>query len=336
MSILLSLALRMHCLVLPCIRTSSHHFQPLLYAVIDNESSDLNDEISSSIKLDVYMSQPMQLYIEDTDSYQVKYNGNYIRSYERALFQLSREMKDENSILKNIDFITVGVTNHKFKSSPRLGDKFFVTAKFINQKSCVQEEWQLEMIDYNSYDPQRTSERTVYNTATVTVAKKSSITSQLLSKSVRENFISSLQPTSPTLIHTDAFYLHRDEFDSHIPNNLCIRTALNLFERTRSNALGGPDLLQKMQESGLLWVVTSIDDMITNPEITCRPGEHLICDSIFEMKRKGMIIECKQQIRKLSDGIVICAQGIVTLCAVDSKTGKPTKNIPEFVKALFH
>ena len=36
----------------------------------------------------------MKIYIEDTDCYGLMYNGNYIRSYERALYRVAYEIKD--------------------------------------------------------------------------------------------------------------------------------------------------------------------------------------------------------------------------------------------------
>lgn len=281
----------------------------------------------------------MQLFIEDTDAYQVKYNGNYIRSYERALFQIAEEVKhiDKSSVLSDENFVLLGVTKHKFKSSPRLGDKFQVLAKRLENTCDNTEEWQLEMIRYQNDSSDTYTSRSVFNTATVTIAKFNSIKSNFLPRVFDNDDFTSFGLDTPTVSHRYSFHLNRDEFDAHMPGILPIRTALNIFERTRSNALGGPDLLQKMQESGLLWVVTSIDDMFIEPLLLCRPGEEVICRSSFDMKRNGMIVECKQEICKINDGdeFQTIARGSVTLCAVDSKTGKPTKNIPAFVKEIF-
>ena len=128
-------------------------------------------------KFDQLISHPVQLFIEDTDAYQVKYNGNYIRSYERALFQIAEEVKHivKSSVLSDENFVLLGVTKHKFKSSPRLGDKFQVLAKRLENTCDNTEEWQLEMIRYQNDSSDTYTSRSVFNTATVTIAKFNSI-----------------------------------------------------------------------------------------------------------------------------------------------------------------
>ncbi len=81
-----------------------------------------------------FMSEEMQVYIEDTDAYSVIYNGNYIRFYERAL-QLSGSLPDPN-------WYICSVNRHKFKSSPTLGDKFR-----IHGERCNPSTWNLRMLE---------------------------------------------------------------------------------------------------------------------------------------------------------------------------------------------
>lgn len=299
---------------------------------VSSTSVDAPGHLEKSVQL---ISKPIQLFIEDTDAYQVKYNGNYIRSYERALFQIAEEVKliDETSVLTDENFILLGVTKHKFKSSPKLGDRFQVLAKRMEKLSDCEntEEWQLEMVLYQSDSSNHSTNSAVFNTATVLVANFESIQSN---RHLR--FLDNGVDLS-TSSHSYSFHLNRDEFDIHMPGILPIRTALNIFERSRSNALGGPDLLEKMRQSGLLWVVTSVDEMFIEPTIVCRPGEAVLCRSTFDTKRNGMIVECKQEICKMvgSHKFQTIARGIVTLCAIDAKTLKPTKNIPDFVKEMF-
>jgi acyl-CoA thioesterase FadM len=305
---------------------------------VSSTSVDTPEQVEKSVQL---ISKPMQLFIEDTDAYQVKYNGNYIRSYERALFQIAEEVKliDKTSVLTDENFILLGVTKHKFKSSPKLGDRFQVLAKRMKKLSECEntEEWQLEMVHYQSDSSDHSSNSIVFNTATVSVANFESFQSNCHLRFFDNTDISSFGFDSSTVSHSYSFHLNRDEFDVHMPGILPIRTALNIFERSRSNALGGPDLLEKMRQSGLLWVVTSIDEMFIEPSVVCRPGEEVLCLSTFDTKRNGMIVECKQEICKMvgSHQFQTIARGIVTLCAIDAKTLKPTKNIPDFVKEIF-
>lgn len=58
--------------------------------------------------------------------------------------------------------------------------------------------------------------------------------------------------------------IYQDELNNHYQHNCYIiplRNAMNLFERSRTTYLGGPDILFKMQhDDDLLWVVTNIKD----------------------------------------------------------------------------
>ena len=55
------------------------------------------------------------------------------------------------------------------------------------------------------------------------------------------------------------------------------------------------------------------------------------------IKRRGMIIVCDQDIVIEDDNgkLVVLAKGTVTICALNSKSGRPTNKIPEYVRKLF-
>eukprot|EP00554_Chaetoceros_debilis_P002807 CAMPEP_0194090156 /NCGR_PEP_ID=MMETSP0149-20130528/37703_1 /TAXON_ID=122233 /ORGANISM="Chaetoceros debilis, Strain MM31A-1" /LENGTH=385 /DNA_ID=CAMNT_0038774307 /DNA_START=170 /DNA_END=1330 /DNA_ORIENTATION=- len=330
----------------------------------EHDNNNISTSSTTTPPLSSFISEPFRLWIEDTDAYGVKFNANYIRSYERALYQFAHKHRQLNNwdsssqqggvLIQYPDFYLTKVTNHKFRISPGLGEEFVITGERIEERgldgtsgsteddeSTETETWSLEMLNYTEEDSSSEKVKTSplkYNNAVVTIAAPKKIDAS--SKTFIESFIhdDDMDDPSLTILDSQYFALHRDEFDLHMPGIVPIRTALTLFERSRSTFIGGPDALRRMQEDdNLLWVVTSVDDMAVNtsPGINADilPGTCVRVDSVFELKRKGMIIECKQQIvtGSVKDSEVVISQGIVTLCAIDSVKKRPTK-IPEHVR----
>ena len=124
-------------------------------------------------------------------------------------------------------------------------------------------------------------------------------------------------------------------------------------------------MLKQMQEEyNLLWVVTSIDDLVIfpyfgNDEVNgngndngngkgarnamVKPGMQVMVRSFVKAKRRGMILECQQEVVTATATAnvfgnekeeVILARGVVTICAIDSVKGRPTSNIPQYVRDL--
>eukprot|EP00557_Chaetoceros_sp_GSL56_P000890 CAMPEP_0176500804 /NCGR_PEP_ID=MMETSP0200_2-20121128/13792_1 /TAXON_ID=947934 /ORGANISM="Chaetoceros sp., Strain GSL56" /LENGTH=396 /DNA_ID=CAMNT_0017899587 /DNA_START=260 /DNA_END=1447 /DNA_ORIENTATION=- len=371
----------------------------------ENETEMCHQNTISRTSLS-FISDPMQVYIEDTDAYGVMYNSNYIRAFERAMFDFAQKLTaystassqekqvplqlqvaGTNSLLfdPTHDFYVTKVTAQKFKSSPVLGSSFVIHAKqFIidnldaRQQSGDQqvESWSVEMIKYNSdtcqdgvsllvegepqqqQKQQQQQKKQVFNTAIVTIAARSnsnyarvpqpsyvsvssSSSSSLLLTNNNDNNNSKNEKKNhdkneKTVQRSDVFTIHRDEFDVHLPNGtIPIRTALNLFERQRSNWLGGPHVLkQMMKEYNLQWVVTSIDDLeifttCSNSRTTHQgqngvlPGMKVEVRSSIQVKRRGMILEFHQDVIL---GQHVLASGVVTICAIDAQKGRPTRD----------
>jgi hypothetical protein len=211
-------------------------------------------------------------------------------------------------------------------------------------------------------DNSRPNQQQVYNTAIVTIAATSSSNHTLLAPPPPSLISSSMMENSSNHIHRcDVFTIHRDEFDVHLLDAIPMRTALNLFERQRSNWLGGPFVLKRMlTEYNLQWVVTSIDDLeiyrysTTNnthhtsyepckTDVMIKPGMEVEVRSSMVVKRRGMILEFPQEVlsagplKEENDCVnesVVLARGVVTICAIDGKKGKPTRNIPQEVKKI--
>eukprot|EP00978_Attheya_sp_CCMP212_P010394 scaffold25190_cov53-Attheya_sp.AAC.2 len=294
-----------------------------------------------------FVSQPMQLYIEDTDAYGVMYNGNYIKSYERALHEFHTQAKQVNGsennspttssssvLLDHTDFFLRHCTRHKFKSSPSLGSEYVIKGTMkqsvdgVDSDDVHEETWSLEMVEYiDSEMDHNDKSPKIYNTATVTISTPTK-TSPYISLFVADK--------APML--TKAFTIHRDEFDVHMPGAIPLSTALNLFERVRSDALGGPDKLRQMQEDdNIIWVVTSVDDLQIDARNSIRPGDSVVVSMYCTMKRMGMLVVCDQEIRRTlstdDEDMIVLAKGTVTICAIDTIRGRPTSKIPDEVRA---
>jgi acyl-CoA thioesterase FadM len=335
---------------------------PLYQSMVDDADADAdnNDNSAMDSSLASFKSEPMQLYIEDTDAYGVKYNGNYIRSYERALHQHSHINQNANfskddecqqekvpMLIRDKNFHLTKVSRHKFKSSPTLGSSYYITGKLIDVNVGIvdahpEETWSLEMMHCDDIKTD-TGKTKLYNTAFVTITPSSNTNIHASAISSSTDAIASFHPGTKAIFQ-DAFTVHRDEFDVNMPNAIPIRTVLNLFERQRSNGLGGPQVLKQMQdEYNLLWVVTSIDDLNIHQSngdgnVIVKPGMKVLVRSFFEVKRRGMILEFQQEVVAVDDDEdkeVILAQGCVTICAIDSIKGRPTNNIPQHVRDMF-
>lgn len=306
---------------------------------------NLEDDEEKATETISFMSNPKSVYIEDTDAYGVMYNGNYIKSYERALHEFHTRRKWESIdggsfVIDDPNFYLTRCTEHKFKSSPALGSQYVVKGSLVHQESESEETWSLEMVEYIDSSEKERSDKIakVYNTAQITISVSTKKFSPILqSDSDGEDDRKSMQ--------TRTFIIHRDEFDIHMPGAIPMSTALTFFERARSDILGGPDQLRRMQEEdNILWVVTSLDDLKIDTRKNIQPGDELQVIMYCTVKRKGMIIICDQTISKRdSNGsgddrdkdIMVLARGTCTICAIDSIRGRPTSNIPQHVKQLF-
>ena len=308
--------------------------------ITNTTEKEYKNQVNTNIE---FVSEPMRLYIEDTDAYGVKYNGNYIRSYERALFQFyqningNHQLDFANDLINDQHFTLQKVTQHKFKSSPKLGAAYCIHGTLL--KTCREtrkEVWSLEMIQWNEKDNQKDpnwKEPIVYNTAVVTIVPTKSTSDLNVYSPIAE-----YQNVAPTF--QDEFTIHRDEFDIHLSNSIPIQTVLNLFERQRTNGLGGPDILQKMQdEHNILWVVTSIDDLHIFHDASgdlLKPGVKAIVRSYVDVKRRGMILDFHQEVVvKDDESEFVVAEGRVTICSIDSEKKRPTSKIPAYVQELF-
>jgi acyl-CoA thioesterase FadM len=292
----------------------------LSISVIDEEEIEKKDVIS-------FTSPVMKVFIEDTDAYGIMYNGNYLRSYDRALHMstVNDHMKRTSSdrvTTQHEGWSIVSIGYQKFSSSPALGGDFIV------QGTLTESSEDLEIWDMQMTSPKGDK---VYN----------SIKDLKIAKPKNSGNIFSLQHIEPFSFHdyetsegtTNTFTVYRDEIDAHWTGHIPLRGVLNLCERARSNLLGGPSDLQKLQkEDGILVVVTSIEDCSLIDENTfVHPGQSISVETSFVIKRKGMIVECYQTLKSDNHDSRL-AQGKITLMMINDSTRRPTSKLPEWVK----
>ncbi|CAB9498847.1 expressed unknown protein [Seminavis robusta] len=302
-----------------------------------------------------FVSPRFQCFIEDTDSYGVMYHANYLRAYDRALHSMF--MINDNSLndvinsctsmapdgadiggFKNkqdhealmvdtyADWSIVNVEHQKFNKSPPLGGTFVIHGTMIEQPNKEREVWDLYMREHEH--PQST----LFNFARVTIARPGVFIPP-------DNIVADIaEDQEADIIQTkDMFWLYRDEFDAHYPTHLPLRNALCLFERSRSNLLGGPERLRMLKErDNLVFVVTKINDCCKFPaspgngEVAdLKPGNLVHIDTDFDVRMNGKIIDCHQTL--YADDRPV-AQATVTLMTLNAETFKPSSDLPEWLR----
>jgi acyl-CoA thioesterase FadM len=256
----------------------------------------------------------MQVFIEDTDAYGVVYNTNYVRAYERALHWFGESSPAASELLRKQDWSTVKVDKQRFKKSHALGGDFVVTGTRKSQSATL-EVWELEMANQES--------GTIYNSAVITIGTE-------LPSPPPLDCDGALSPMA------GSFLLYRDEFDINLHGRLPLRNVMNPFERSRSNGLGGPDTLRRLQEEdGLIFVVTSVDEaaLIHNDGVLCRPGSTVTVTTVVQIKRRGIMRFLHTMWADDDSGVPHrVAQAVVVLMTLDAATRKPTSAIPDWLK----
>lgn len=282
-----------------------------------------------------FRSPETKVFIEDTDAYGIMYNGNYLRSYDRALHictlpsLANNKTGDEARVTtQHESWSIVSMGYQKFVSSPLLGGDFVVEGNLKDSSNDL-EVWDLKMTSPDG--------ETVFNTVQdLKIARPTNS-----DRETTENKFS-LEHIEPFSFDEEesavtgtayAFPVHRDEIDAHWTGHLPLRNVLNFFERARSSWFGGPDDLQRLQmEEDIIVVVASIGDcsLIDDQGSTVYPGEFVSVETSYVVKRRGMVIDCYQTL-KAENGSRL-AQGKVTLMLIKNSTRRPTSKLPDWVK----
>lgn len=281
-----------------------------------------------------FTSSPMKVFIEDTDAYGVVYNANYLKFYDRALHHQTMRMSQSASssspassaissssgVGGNLmdDIMLVGAASQKFRSSPMLGDEYVIEGLLTDIDDQGRQLWDFSM--------KRLDGRTTFHSAQGVL-----VTTRPGSIPLPEDVKPYTTKSSPNEAAFDSFTAYRDEFDPHSLSHLPLTSVLNHFERLRSNLLGGPKELKRLQEEdGIIFVVSKISDFYLLEH--SRPNASLIGESLTvkttsEVKRGGMVTDLYQTIYTSTGERM--AQGVVTLMTLDRDTFRPTSKLPQ-------
>ena len=265
----------------------------------------------------------MPLYIEDTDAYGVKYNANYLRTFERALQQqLDSEL------------VVASVTLLRLMRAPGLGHEYIVRGERVTREEQRQEQQQQQTWDMSMTSPDGSIVYATANGVTIQWGMGMNGTNGSMnvpSSSLPEQPQLSINGKSKIITQTDTFITFRDEFDPHLPYHLPLYAVLKLFERSRSNWIGGPSVLHRMQhDDKVLYVVTRLEQVQLVPRSTrLTPGDcRVTVRTEFVPKNSGMVVECTQT--AFVDDNCPMAQAQVTIMALNSTSWRPTKKLPKW------
>ncbi|EJK71269.1 hypothetical protein THAOC_07312 [Thalassiosira oceanica] len=288
-----------------------------------------------------WTSPTKQIFIEDTDAYGVIYNANYARCYERALSHVPREEE-----LGGDEMILSSVEAQKYSGSPPLGGQYVIRGERL-EASTNKEVWSVELTS----PPVKDTPTMVHNSAQVTLSRGQPL-----------KVVEVTSPTQAEGVHCQyKLIAYKDELDTCIPCDgvsqqeekaeyyVSVRSAMCYFERARSTFLGGPDMLRKLQEEeNLLYVVTSNSDCHVyfdtilveggiegELEMKLRPGDEVTVQTMFSVRRRGMIVDCRHRLY-LGDGPRrLLAKATITIMALNGTTRRPTSKLPQWLVDKF-
>ena len=307
-------------------------------ALLAQAASKVNGDGGVTTAVDIsFETPPLKVYMEDTDAYGVMFNSHYVRAYDRALHLYSAEAANNNDAISaggGLQQPIVAVQKVKFKASPVLGESYVVKATRVTSKSYSTESicWSMSV--------QSPDGGTVYNTAegVVTLVPFTNGNDDMeLESSAAPPLLPSNEPTTSQLqqnAHTSTFTLFRDEFDAgqrHLP----CWTVLNLWERSRSNALGGPAALRRLHvDDNILFVVVAVDnlDCCSTSQRLLQAGQSVQVSTDWTVQRGGMLVQCHHAVTICEEkSRVVAAKGTVTLMALNAETRRPTKQLPTWL-----
>ena len=287
-----------------------------------------------------WTSPTKQIFIEDTDAYGVIYNANYARCYERALSHAPRKegTAGEEMILSSVEA-------QKYGGSPQLGGNYVIQAERREPSSSSADEqvWSVELTS----PPVEDAPTVVYNSAQVTLSR---------GQPLKVVEVASPTPQAEGVHCEYKFIAYKDELDTYIQQEdgkaeyyASVRSAMCYFERARSSFLGGPNMLRKLQEEeNLLYVVTSNSDCHAyfdtilvegdiegGEEMKLRPGDEVSTETVFAVRRRGMIVDCRHRLY-LGDGPRrLLAKATITIMALNGTTRRPTSKLPQWLVDKF-
>ena len=292
-------------------------------------SSALSTAVSEEIEtISSFTTRPVPVFIEDTDAYGVMYNSNYLRAFDRALQSVAasnQQQQEEpngtspslSSVLSHEDVTIVSVESQKFRASPPLGGSFVVEG-VLRERNANEEIWDLTMKSDNSDDDD--TDPVIYNIlqgATIVPSHT------LPDRFVRDPLAPPATATTGETV-TDVFDTYRDDFPLSMSTYMPLYKMLNLFERSRSNWLGGPEILHRLQQEGILCVVSGLSDLtlLSSLDPVSSVLRPVRVESEVEIKRRGSVFDFYQTAYDIHDTPI--AQGKVTIWIISEANKRPT------------
>ena len=187
-----------------------------------------------------------QIYIGDTDAYAMTYHANYIKYYQRALFEA---LLSERYISAEDTIEFSQIVKQNFTKVAKLGDRVTIVTKTehsdvsVGESVSAEQEFLVNGVSMNTMSSIvcvfRKEVVATFSVATPPVA-----------------VLSAIFPISHKCFQTRAY---ADLFDYN--NRLSIPRVVDLFERSRNDAFGGPDKLEKLKENGVHVIVVTIQKL---------------------------------------------------------------------------
>lgn len=328
-------------------------------------------------------------YIEYTDTFKMLFNSNYPMLVERAVnHQLTTtEVDDNHDIDKHNGYVTCGyrmtaAKTMKFKKKASLGDQLEFTLKEKSHKSnanaasTLQYDISCNRV-HNDSDNDNDNDNIFQCNKAIFQLNNQFFNSLSLVKK-KPNFLPS------THIHKSTFDIYSDELQIFTDNQnerettnqinaaLSTKTIFNLFERSRTDVLGGPKKLAETADTSFHIYVARISDyqmfnhqccvmtksgLIIPSTVACQVLSQieLVGDSLMNFHQQIVLFDkrpYKSIIPAVSsseedrldndndtdtdiDTVSVVAQAMVTCMCVDATTGDPatfSQEIKELLK----
>ena len=270
------------------------------------ESSSL--QTRSRREVHIFNSYNHRVFIEDTDSFGVVYNANYPLYIERAILDAPNPR-------------IVKFKSLKYKAPARLGDNLEVllttnekdplklNAKILKQGECT------ELMSCMGIVHQKSSCR---------------INGERI-KFEEKNYAGE----SP--IFTSHFVVYPDE-KTHI-NTFTTATVFKLFERARTNMLGGPTSLLELSLGNVHVYVARVSDyeILKDVEMNVNKNQVVvksICKPLGSLEGGVSMVNFNQFVCNVSD-MMILSKAVVTCSCVDATTDRAASFPSEIARKFF-
>mmetsp|Transcript_12479 Transcript_12479/g.39499 ORF Transcript_12479/g.39499 Transcript_12479/m.39499 type:complete len:396 (+) Transcript_12479:946-2133(+) len=263
----------------------------------------------------------LHIYIEDTDCFQVVYNANYFKFFQRSLQaawgvgELARLQRDEGITMR-----VVGVNRGKWASPAGLGDVITVETEVVacdgrtirlnqavlpqgSDKAHVSAELEVAFVDRGG--------------GMVEVPKSLGISAPEGGATAERDATAPLVSGGATIMETPVT-VFADECGPD--GRACEVAILRWFERNRTDILGGPSGLKGLQDQGVLAVVALGGNMRFRPDLAPPAGAEAVVRSSVQFKRRNTTVVFRQE--AWCEGELVAVADI-TVMSIDSTAMKP-------------